>query len=108
MGFVGSAAKAAVPKLINLLHHPDYSVREAAISALGKIDGATAVLYFVNGLKDDHALVRQASARELGELGSKAKNSLPVLRMLLEDNDDGVQEAAEKAIEKIERNGHPK
>ena len=72
-----SKAKAAVPKLAELLQNKDARVRAAAAIALSKLEYTPAILRMLADLvKVDRDLVSRVAADALGEMGARAKPSL--------------------------------
>ena len=53
-------------------------------------------------LSHANAAVRKKAATILGEIGPDAKESLPALSLLLQDQDQSVRDAAKEAIKRIE------
>jgi hypothetical protein len=62
-----------------------------------------AVPAFIKLLKDDDRSVRYYAAGWLGQMGSAAKDAIPHLRALLEDEDEHVRRVAKEALARIER-----
>jgi HEAT repeat protein len=96
----------AVPVLIALLR--DEKVNYKVAWALGEIGGKPAVEALVDALRDKSPDVRVIAIEALGKLN--AKESLPSLRSLLDDNERShfgqlvsVADAARAAITKLER-----
>jgi HEAT repeat protein len=99
LGAIGPPAKAAVPRLGEMLKEEDAAVRASAALALWQIDGRAeaALPALVAGLKDDDPRTRQYVAWALGVVGPGAKAAIPPLKELLLDK------AAAEALAKIER-----
>ena len=99
---------STVPQLIGALKDEHFDVRESAAQALVKI-GTPAVPQLIEALKDENGYVRLGAARALGEIGDQSaikplKARLPFLGILGGEKDDGVREAIEDAIRKLEGN----
>jgi len=101
--YVGPAAESAVPKLEELLDHPEKSLRWSAAAVLGKIGGKAkaAVPKLIRVLeKDTSPHAREAAANALGMIGER--KAIPALEKAREkDSDVDVREAATKALERI-------
>jgi HEAT repeat protein len=110
-----SAARAAVPRLIELLQSdPDTGVRWGAARTLGKIgpDAKPATDALIKALKDENGTLREHAAEALGEIGAEV--AVPDLTALLDDPDPRVRRdsvrslgqlgaAAKPAIPKIQK-----
>ena len=83
---LGRIGEAAVPALIDALHHPDPEVREQAGRALSLIGpkATAAVPELIKLLDDDAEPVRRQAARALGQIGPAAKDAIPALIKQLE------------------------
>lgn len=93
---------AAIASLISGLAG-DKKTREAAVLALGRI-GVPAVPSLLEALGVEGEEARRAAAMVLGHIGPAARDALPALRKLAEDDaEDRVREAAAKAVERIGR-----
>ncbi len=103
LGHIGSAAKDAVPRLLELVKDPDAGVRWAAANALGQIGPAAkeAVPHLVELLKDPSQEMRRAAADALGRIGPAAKDAVPRLLELLKDPGWDVRRAARDALGQI-------
>ncbi|MDA0832606.1 MAG: protein kinase [Planctomycetota bacterium] len=89
---------------VQALSHSDFAVRKAAAEALGHIGPASVqgLTALAERLDDPQVEVRIASIRSLGELGSAAKGTIPVLLKVQKvDQNSVVRAEAETAIEKI-------
>jgi hypothetical protein len=62
-----------------------------------------AISYLCASLKHANARVRALAAKQLGEIGPDAKDTLPDLTLLLQDVDQLVRDAAEEAIKNIDK-----
>ncbi|SLM48349.1 conserved protein of unknown function [Nitrospira japonica] len=83
------------------LHHPNWSMRFAAASALRSIDlqAARQVMHdSLPGLGDSDAEVRRHTCALLGGLGLLAKPVVPALVKMLADEDDLTRERAIEAL----------
>lgn len=111
LGELGSAAKQAVPMLMEVLQDPvlhDYlGVRSQAAESLGKIgpEAGAAVPALIEALKDENSTVRSAAAGALGEIGSDAWDVASALNDALNDDDQWVRKAAGQALAKVEGRG---
>ncbi|MGA2035048.1 MAG: HEAT repeat domain-containing protein [Thermoguttaceae bacterium] len=65
------------------------------------LDTKETIAYFRAALKHANVSVRALAAKQLGELGPSAKEALPELTMLLQDEEQLVRDAAEEAIKRI-------
>ncbi len=110
LGFLREGGKAAVPRLIGLLSHPD--IRAEAVIALGKIGmGArTAVPMLIPILKNRDVGLRSHAAEALGQISSQVfhqwtpstrKFVIDALTLALKDQDRGVRLAAVAACAQI-------
>lgn len=98
LGKIGG--EEAVTALIWALGSSDSGVMEAAALALGAIGDPSAIdALSAELLGNEHTNVRIACATALGMIGHR--NALPALRRALNDEDQGVREAARKAIRMI-------
>lgn len=87
--------REAVPYLVKAMG----SDGNMAAEALTKMIGEEATPIFVNGLTHKYSWVREASARELGKIGSERE--IPYLENLLDDEFYEVRQAATESIEQI-------
>jgi HEAT repeat protein len=90
-----------VPRLLQVLRgrRVEYSVRESAVEALGRIGDAEAVPGLLEALHDADADVRWAAAAALERIGDAA--AVPGLLEALHDADADVRWAAAAALERI-------
>ena len=80
----------------------DYSVMKAYIhDRIARLMGKAWLTAQHRILRHENADVRRYGAIRLGEIGSDAKELLPDLTLLLQDEDEKVRAAAKEAIEKI-------
>lgn len=101
---IGPDAKEAVPALIAALRDSSRDVHNNAVVALGSIgpEARAAVADLIDVLKTDKNPYTRASAAEaLGNIGPAAKEAIPALQDALKD--EYTQEAATKALKKIEK-----
>jgi len=84
---LGSKAKAAVPELMKLLEDPNDDAREAAATALWKIERYAGVVPVLaermETATDYQTLIRVMNL--LGEIGPAAKLAVPVIQKKIED-----------------------
>lgn len=97
----GLAGAEAIPRLVELLRHPDSKVRWNAARALGKIGELTPPevqeLVAVMGADPD-ALVREHCAESLGQIGPKAAVAVPALVKALADPEPKVRRDAVRSL----------
>jgi HEAT repeat protein len=104
-----SAAKPAVQPLLDVLKDKDDLVREAAATALSRLDEPTEVVpALVKLLKDDRKIrVRVAAANGLGLMGEAAREALPTLREVRQESQAAgrdsqpITQATGQAIQEI-------
>ena len=96
---LGPVAKAAVPDLIRLLSHEDWTIRASAASALGSIGPAAgaSIPDLVAHLADKDEHVRAAACGALSGVGAKKETVLPALMRCLHDANDEVFYTATQA-----------
>ena len=104
LGKMGPKAKPAIPRLVGDLEHQDLYVRMAAAEAILTLDPNNPAVgpRLIDGMKTGGVYSRRESAKWTGSMGPRAKEALPQLRRLLQDNNASVRAAAEEAIKKIE------
>lgn len=97
----GLAGAEAIPRLVELLRHPDSKVRWNAARTLGKIGELTPPevqeLVAVMGADPD-ALVREHCAESLGQIGPKAVVAVPALVKALSDPEPKVRRDAVRSL----------
>ena len=76
-------------------------VGNVVLNQFAKLDTKEAIPILHAFLKTGNAALRMFAAVHLGEIGSDAKELLPDLNLLLEDEDEKVRAAAKEAIRKI-------
>jgi HEAT repeat protein len=91
--------KEAVPALLEALKDDSMSI--GARFALERV-GPEAVPALADALEDPEPRVRRGAAAALGGLGPAAREVMPALRRLLDDNDNGVRLEAEKSLKLVE------
>ena len=81
--------------------------RDAARSALREIDdvGPEAVAALIKALDNDDRRLRYYGAYYLGKLGPAAKDALPALRRLADDEGSRFNKFLKRTINKIEGSG---
>ena len=93
----------AVPKLTELLTHPDAAVRWNAARTLGKIGepAKSAIPAIIAQFTDDVSLVREHAAEALGDIGPVAAESIPYLVKALQDKEWKVRKDAVRSLGQI-------
>jgi len=110
IGFLGEQGRAAVPRLIGLLGHPD--IRLEAAWALGRIGtpARAAVPMLISALKNRDAGLRLRAAEALGRIGENSpgqrtplvkRGVVAALASALKDPDRRVRAAAAAACSRI-------
>ena len=87
-------------KLPSIKAYPDWSLRETAADALGRI-GAPAVPELIESLRNRDPRERQRAARVLARIGPDAVDAVPMLTAALRDPDPFVQKTAARALGQI-------
>ncbi len=100
LGKLGRAAEPAAEKLYGLTENS--TEREQALEVLGGMR-IRSVPLLVRAMGNSDPYVRQYAAERLGQLGAAAKDAVPDLRKLLEDNEDFVKRTARASLREIER-----
>ena len=96
--FLGlSGSPDVAPQLIDLTHHPDERVREAALLGLAELGGREISRPAMPALKDESVLVRTAAARAIAAAGDQGATTV-LVRRLEQEKDEGVLAALLKAI----------
>jgi HEAT repeat protein len=101
LGKMGAPARAAMLRLSEILKdkNEDWSVRMQAVSALGNIGPANAVVpRLADALKDESSWVRQSAAIALGKTRGDAELAVPALIAALQDRFSGARSAAAEAL----------
>jgi HEAT repeat protein len=108
LGKLGPDAAAAAPELKKILKSDDPKSPRACMWALVRIEpdneevAKLAVPMMISGLEDEDAFVRIEAARTLELIGPAAKEAIPALKKLEQDDPDPeVREAAVDAIQSI-------
>ncbi len=103
LGRIGPAAKEAVPALGNVLADNDLDIKANAAFALWNITGKAGryAKIVIAMLENPSWKVRESGAYLLGERGQAARIAAPKLKLLLQDENRAVREAAKKALSKI-------
>ncbi|HWC72813.1 MAG TPA: HEAT repeat domain-containing protein [Gemmatimonadales bacterium] len=96
--FLGlSGSPDVAPQLIELTHHKDERVREAALLALAELGGRDIGRPAMPALKDESVVVRMAAARAIAAAGDQGATTV-LVRRLEQEKDEGVLAALLKAI----------
>jgi|APSaa5957512622_1039677.scaffolds.fasta_scaffold15350_2 hypothetical protein len=91
----------AVGRLMGVLDDPVYSVVNAGLVGLGRLEAKTAYERISGMLTDENLHVRKHAAIALGEIGDR--RAIPEVRQLAkEDPDSGVRFMAGRALKKLE------
>jgi HEAT repeat protein len=100
LGPTGPYAEAAVPALIDLLHHKESTVRwDAAMTVADH--GPAIVPVLLRSLKRPEAPVREGVAEVLGLIRPRAAEAVPALLEAIKDSDTDVRAAAALALGRI-------
>jgi len=101
LGKMRGRAADAVPALVQVLRSSDPDLPFVAANALGDI-GPGAVLPLIQALGDGNERVRWFAAYALGQIGPDARDAIPALaRVLEEERNRSVREAAAEALEAV-------
>ena len=87
-------SKEAQAEIGRAYAHPELSVRESAILAMGRSMRPTWIPYIERELKNISPAMRYEAARAVGELGEDGRSLLPHLLPLVEDDDSEISMAA--------------
>lgn len=108
LGRIGPAAKAALPRLLELSKSDDEIMATVAAWAALKIEPAdaalieTAIPLLRRAIRGDRDMVRLEAAVALGDIGKAAATAIPILELVSEEDPlPGVRAAAAEAIRKI-------
>jgi RNA polymerase sigma-70 factor (ECF subfamily) len=95
-----SAARSALPALMQAVIHRDPATRQLAARALAAVgaDAQSAAAVLIRALSDEESMVRSAAARALGKIGRPGPSTVEGLTAALHDPDDDVRQAAEEAL----------
>ncbi|HYG33985.1 MAG TPA: HEAT repeat domain-containing protein, partial [Clostridia bacterium] len=85
LGFIGSAAREAVPVLAGLLDDKDVDLCWETAKTLSLI-GEESIPYLIPFLRHSDPIVRQAAAYALGQIGPHAEEAVPALIQALGDS----------------------
>jgi HEAT repeat protein len=102
LGRFGSEARAAVPKLFRMLDREED--QDAARGALREIDDADAdaVPVLIEGLESEDRRRRYYAVSLLRKIGPPAKQALPALERIAEDDRSGrMRDFVQRAIDSI-------
>lgn len=94
-----------VPRLRNLLVHPQAEVRENATALAAKLGSGASELIteLIVALDDDEPIVRENAAVALGQAGQSSTEIIAALQAASQDDDAGVAEAAKASIARVSR-----
>ena len=100
---MGSAAKAAIPYLIDRLDDEEWRVRKAAAIALSPMgsEAAPAVPSLIAALSDEEWHVRKPAAQALATIGRASEPAVPYLIAALDDEEWHVRKPAAVALAAI-------
>lgn len=104
IGKIGPGAIDALDALIASIEDEEWHIREHCAEAIGELGSAAAekgVPVLIERLSDDAVRVRRDAVRSLGQLGKLASAAVPQVEKLLDDEEQLVREAAEKALKLI-------
>ena len=90
LGNIGPAAEEATTAIVWLLNDQGEYVRPNAVTALAKIGPATKVVPALTALLEDSD-IRRETVEALGELGTEARTSFPMVVKLLDDDESSVR-----------------
>jgi HEAT repeat protein len=112
LGEIGPRAREAVPALRAALEDPTDYVRVWAAAALARIDRSRgeSLAALIAGTKEERPFVRSLAAWHLGRLGPEfpgIEQSIPAVRMLLEDENHAASMEAAVALRNLEGRGAP-
>ncbi len=108
LGWMGTNAQPAIPKLLTTLHDPVWHVRVGSAFALGKIGCEPEIVIpeLIASLSDmgpqQYGRVRGEAAFGLGLFGSRASAAVPDLIKALSDPESNVRRSAGDALKKID------
>jgi HEAT repeat protein len=100
IGRLGENGREAVPMLCRMLNAEED--RTVAIDALRQVR-VNSVPHLIEALQIKEPAVRLFACEALGQLGAEAKEAVPELRKLFDDEYDFVRRQARNAIRAIER-----
>jgi HEAT repeat protein len=99
-----SSENGSLAFLIENLNATDQVVRVHAATILGSMgeDAEPAVSALIGLLQSENVHDRKLAALTLGEIGPAAEEAIPSLFAAADDDDEGVSEMAEWALEEID------
>jgi HEAT repeat protein len=97
--FAGS--KEAQAEIGRAYAHPELTVRESAVLAMGRSMRPTWVPYIERELKNPSPAMRYEAARAVGELGEEGRPLLPSLLPLVDDEDGEISTTAIWALGQV-------
>ncbi len=100
LGKIGPDAAQAVPALVALLGDDKSSVSRAAAGALGRI-GSPAIPALLESLHDIRPAIRMPAVKALIRMGPAAKEAVPELQKMLNDEKKWTRRAAKDVLAKI-------
>lgn len=103
IGWMGTAAADAVPRLAELVKAPEAPTRSTALFALGRMgDAAIGELpTLAHALEDDHPEVRRAALRAFQDLGPMVRQMTPTFEAMRDDPDWLTQFEAKRTLEAV-------
>jgi HEAT repeat protein len=101
LGAINGEPSRTVDALQAALTDSMWQVRGVAALSLGRVRSPLSVKALVGALTDEVGAVRKAAAISLGELGRDARDALPALHAVANDEDQAVREAGLAAIDRI-------
>ena len=105
LGKLGPKAKEAIPALVQAFQDREESVRDAAVASLVKIGPGVVPLVIVEYPREKtrryNGSPRPCAARVLAEMGTDARDAVPLLIKDLGHRDYGIQTEARNALVKL-------
>ena len=104
MAKIGPDAIDGLDALIDALGDQDWLIREHSAEAIGELGDAAAakgVPALRHALSDPNARVRRDAVRSLGHFGESARDAVPEITTLLDDEEEPVRKAAATALTAI-------
>ncbi len=108
LGRLGAAAAPAIPALQERTKDSDEDVRRVAENSLRTIQAALAagpseqIQRLIRELQAPDVIARLVAAKELGKLGSAARDALPALQKAIQDPDADVRLVAANSVRLIQ------
>ncbi len=95
-GYLGDIGLAALPALVEGLHHEDNEIRVGVLYAIGELgsDASVTASEVIELLDDDEPRVRRAAVSTLGKIGADPDEAIPALIDAMSDTDQFVREEA--------------